>query len=1791
MSNTNADNTLLQTQTEDQNTQTTESNQLERSTYEIIRNRLNTQSDDLRTRLERLNANRRDVFGAIETALLASDRITTENNCVPRDMVAIGDRFIFGYNVNFGLKTEVSLSDVFAVHSFSDNTFHAESLELIDDPQFREDFAQVFTYYKRIRFGQFFVNGPHLYMVFPFGKTSADIKVFKWVIEGDRLQYVDARSEHEVRYPAQHEFRWLKTTLDQHREGMHPHVSIEDRIFVETVGGDLTIKVEDNTESGQGIYAEDVVDPDQNLADAEIFYSVIENIILLKIRPYGEEEFRYIVYSDKVKQARRVDAIENACVLLPESHGLIFSNGYYLQTGEYKEFESNATDLQFYRRVVSTNGEDVLFVFNNPESGMYVLLSYNVITQQVATPIVCHGYSLFDNGNLVFFKSGHEPQKHHTLQIWQTPFVGESYTQHVNTDSFLYKIGNPDIVRGMAECYEILGLIAKDDSYEGLYHDLAKKSGDVLDTYFWTTSDEAENLGVALAEIRTTASAAIDEFEKVQRVRRETETQFRNVSEEANRIVSSGKSRRYDHIDDFVSAMADLRTVRGSVIGLRELRFVDLDEVTNLDEAIAEQMERVSFHCVEFLLREDSLVPYKNRVEEQRAAVETVTKVAECKTLEEEIDQTAADLDMLIDVISNLKIDDATQRTEIIESISAIYARLNQSRAALKKHTSQLMAVEGEAEFHSQIKLLEQSVVNYLDVCDTPEKCDEYLTKMMVQIEELEGRFAEFEQFLTELADRRQQVYSAFDNRKVALVEKRNRRATSMMGVAERILKGIETRVAQLDEINDIHSYFAADLMVDKVRNIVEQLTELGDTVKVDDLQSRLKTVREDAIRQLKDRHELYVDGDNIIQLGRHRFSVNTQPLDLTTVVKEDQMYFHLTGTNYMEPITDEGLLETVAVWNQSSMAENANVYRAEYLAYQMLRDRSWMTSEVSGKASAAGVVNSEETLTADALLPSVQTFMASRHSEGYVKGVHDHDASIILAALLEMESSLGALRYPAAARALATLAWQHTVATEPALAQKLTTELTARAAMKRAFGQAVRSPAFRRNEAGTGSTNSEPAKAGIEVTIPAKAGTTNSDDRLADQVRAIVAEYATSTAHFDALCIDHAVDFLMDAERWTSTSVADQATFAVSEDAHSLCDRFVTQLTRDKAEKAFDESRNALTSNASATTFDEFILVRTWLATYAESRDEQVTFNLLDEAAAHLLAATDSAKATVLSGSSHRELTGLVGDHAQVKDETYTLVFDEFSTRIEQFEQSVVPQYVLYQQRKKQLVESRREQLRLDEFKPRVLTSFVRNRLIDDVYLPLVGDNLAKQIGVVGEQKRTDLMGLLLLVSPPGYGKTTLMEYIANRLGLTFMKINGPAIGHAVTSLDPAEAGNASAREEIEKLNLALEMGDNVMIYLDDIQHCNPEFLQKFISLCDAQRKIEGVFQGRTRRYDLRGRKVVVVMAGNPYTESGQKFQIPDMLASRADTYNLGDVAGGYGSQFALSYLENAITSNPTLSALSSRSQSDVLTMIKMAENEGGDDGLELEGDYSPAQITEYSSVIRKLLEVRDVVLNVNQMYIDSAAQADEYRTEPAFKLQGSYRDMNKMAEAVAAIMNDDELSSLIEAHYENQAQTLTSDAEANLLKLRELLGTMTDEQQARWHSIRETFQRNLLLGAAGDDKFARIVGQLSDFTKGLDEIRTVIASGMSQMAEAQAADTTSDQLATATAHLAKFTDGLEAIQQSLAAGISHMETAAENPAPPQEMRVFYRVPRPFLEIIKAQFTIMKGWLEPITK
>jgi hypothetical protein len=239
--------------------------------------------------------------------------------------------------------------------------------------------------------------------------------------------------------------------------------------------------------------------------------------------------------------------------------------------------------------------------------------------------------------------------------------------------------------------------------------------------------------------------------------------------------------------------------------------------------------------------------------------------------------------------------------------------------------------------------------------------------------------------------------------------------------------------------------------------------------------------------------------------------------------------------------------------------------------------------------------------------------------------------------------------------------------------------------------------------------------------------------------------------------------------------------------------------------------------------------------------------------------------------------------------------------------------------------------------------------------------------------------------------------------------------------------------------------------------------------------------------------------MAGNPYTESGDVFKIPDMLANRADIYNLGDVLSGRDEAFSLSYIENALTSNPVLAPLATRDMQDVYRFIRLARDEVIPD-TDFSHPYSSAEKSEIVSVLKRLFSVQQMVMRVNRQYIESAAQADKYRTEPPFKLQGSYRNMNKLSEKVSAVMNDEELNALLHDHYLGEAQTLTSGAEENLLKLGQLNGSLNQQEQVRWERIKTDFARIQSMGGEDADSATRIANQIAHVTGGLGSIEKSI-------------------------------------------------------------------------------------------
>lgn len=1625
----------------DTNTEQNTNTKLEGGTYEIIRNRLAAHGKDLRQKLGLLNESRKAVFGAIETQIISTERITTTNNCLSRDMIAIGNLFLFGYNVRMGLKTETNPHDVISIYHYdkTTHTFHNQEAGILDNEQFIRDFNNLYKYYRETKFSKFAIINNHLFMVFQIGKTSTEIKTFKWAIDHEKLTYIDNRSEHEFQLPDRYAFRWKRTTRDMHRNGKHPHVSIEDRLFVETIGGDLTIKVEDNTSTGRGIYAEHVDHKDQTLDDAEIQYAIIGNLIVLRIKPYMEESYRFIVYNDKLQEAVRIDALEDSCVLLPDDQGIIFAQGYYLQTGEFKLFDNDLSNMHFEKRITAQNGEDYLYIFYNDQTGAYALLPYNIINQSVDNLIICHGYALFESGELLFFKDDNEQKKHHAIQIWQTPYTGPNHQTEVHQDSFLYKLGNKDIVRAMAECQGILTLLNKDDSYQNLYIDLSKFTTDILDSYHWLSNEKTHELSEPLIAIKEAATSAIEEFEKVERIKRNTQQQVAQVSESANELITLIKRSRPADIDTFVQFLSDLRKTRGSVISLKELRYAPLDLIEQLDTTLNELNEKTAENTVNFLLKPESLDPYKIKIDSLEKSIQEITKVIDTETTEENIRKASGELEMLIEMVSNLKIKDATQTTRIIDEISAIYSSINQLNASLKKKRKELLSVEGKAEFNAQLKLINQGVVNYLDIADKPEKCDESLTKLMVQLEELEGKFAEFDEFIDQLSQKREEIYNVFESKKLQLLEARNNKTNALEKSARRIIGGISNRLKSFKSVQEINGYLASDLMAEKVRNIIEQLIELEDSVKADAIQSAIKSAKEEAIRQLKDKQELFANGDNIISFGNHQFLVNKQPLDLTMVQREDGFYYHLTGTNFFEKVSSEQLKGTADVWNQTLISENEKVYRSEYLA--------WLIYTSSNEEQ----LHELQKKTLEELTESVKQFMATRYAEGYIKGVHDHDAALVLEQIIHLHQTTGLLRYSSQVRATSRALW--TLFLDSTKKTDLQDQINGNKAILQLFKQ---------------------------TSVASELVTT-----IAEEFTAINEKIELFPSHL-----------LHPAATYLVEQLSTVPYFIIDDEAAQIIEKFNFYLKNKNAEKAFQQSLEKLANNPIAA----FQLTNNWITAFIDSADLAHLQEFKEEAAICILTNTFDKQHV-----QHQSLTATVkeikGDHTSIDNSTLVFDFPKWIEKMSLFTAETAPKFEAFIQLKKELSENFKEELRLSEFMPKVMSSFVRNQLIDEVYLPLIGANLAKQIGTAGANKRTDLMGMLLLISPPGYGKTTLMEYIANRLGLIFMKVNGPAIGHEVTSIDPQSAPHASACEELEKLNLALEMGDNVMLYLDDIQHCNPELLQKFISLCDAQRKIEGVYKGKSKTYDLKGRKVAVVMAGNPYTESGDKFQIPDMLANRADVYNLGDIIGDSDTAFKLSYIQNSLTSNRILANLAQKSMKDVLTFIQWAENDSHE-SLEFEASYSSEESNEYVSILKKVLAIRDVVLSVNLEYIRSAAQADAYRTEPPFKMQGSYRNMNKMVEQVVPIMNEEELKSLILTHYQNEAQTLTTGAEANVLKFKAMTGWMAMNEQQRWANILETFNKQQKLKGLGGNEMAHLLQQLEQLNATIQSIGNKMTS-----------------------------------------------------------------------------------------
>jgi hypothetical protein len=695
-------------------------------------------------------------------------------------------------------------------------------------------------------------------------------------------------------------------------------------------------------------------------------------------------------------------------------------------------------------------------------------------------------------------------------------------------------------------------------------------------------------------------------------------------------------------VEDFMGSLTELRKQRGHLITLREMRYMNLARVDELEKQVVTAYDEVSKGAVEFLLQPTALQPLVQRLSDVVTKVGEAQKAAELKPITTDVDKVGEGLQVLGDIINGLKIDDPTQRTRILEGISEAYSQLNRARATLAARRKELAAAEGRSEFGAQFKLFGQNVVSSISLCDTPEKCDETLSRLLLALEELEGRFGEFDEFLGDLAQKREEVTDSIAAKRQALLDERQRRAQNIVGAADRIIAGIQRKARTFSSPDDLNTYFASDAMVLKLRDLAKQLFDIGASVKGDELESKLKSARQDAVRALRDKTDLFEGGDNVIRFGTHRFNVNTQPVELALVPRKDDgtgldvLYVHLTGTDFFERIDDAALDDNRDLWDQQLVSETAQVYRAEFLAASILSAAERGAEGLSLDALNAAHVAASSTTSADgvpaALLEIVRAYSQTRHDEGYERGVHDVDAALILDKALVMRAAAGLLRYAATPRALAALAWVGLSEEERAIVHR-------------------RAKSYGRLKLRLGSVAPQlELAAELEPRILAAASshrleTTEAERRTA--ARYLVEELA-----------------------------AERPRFVASASAAALKEALVSELERSGGRRDFDEDLRSLEKHPA----ERLGLVSSWLsALLGRSADLEQHRHAMLEAA--VLVAVD------------RKLDR---------------------------EPSTAPRRV----RAAGALELRAQPL------------------IDEVYLPLVGANLAKQLGAAGESKRTDLDG-----------------------------------------------------------------------------------------------------------------------------------------------------------------------------------------------------------------------------------------------------------------------------------------------------------------------------------------------------------------------------------------------------------------------------------------------------------------
>lgn len=552
--------------------------------------------------------------------------------------------------------------------------------------------------------------------------------------------------------------------------------------------------------------------------------------------------------------------------------------------------------------------------------------------------------------------------------------------------------------------------------------------------------------------------------------------------------------------------------------------------------------------------------------------------------------------------------------------------------------------------------------------------------------------------------------------------------------------------------------------------------------------------------------------------------------------------------------------------------SESPRLARAVYLA------ASLYLSAVEGE-SPLPITKLLEAQRAGTLERLTRQAAEARADEGYVLGIHDADAAALLSALLERHREAPALLVPPEARALGLLFWS----THPDEEARRQWHLRARSLGR--LAPQSRSQALSVFE----ETLGEALRRGL-----------------------------------GALAVPTTSEQLTQAAQWLARELrVPTPRFSLSQEAAALRDRFLSYLDQSDQRELFRLDLQGLEDRPA----DRLLLVRAWLESVILPEQPLGSVDhapFLLEAAVALTINSRTPREVVLLPS-WITVGGLKGAHPSLVGQSLSLRTDLLLEETVRHQTQTLPLWRACQLARQAWSDALMRVLSRHGVYPWTAASVPLTGFEAGWLLPTLDRLLGAQGALSPSQAFKH--ALVACITPSALSMQSVLTRLAEREQLLHVVVEGTRIGDTVRELDPACASTQSARLELERLLLGLELGQHALVEVRDAEYLHPQLLLTLLPLAEG-RPLELLVGGELRVFSLAKRRFVLVLCASP-AGPGQAGLPPALMARLPILWGLGargldtrglDTRGGQAVQvqrLAAHFLEVLATKDPELGLL----------------------------------------------------------------------------------------------------------------------------------------------------------------------------------------------------------------------------------------------------------------------------------